>query len=78
LWKRSDVTQITEGLANGDAFDAGNGDDVAGASAFDWETLKSFCAKKFGDLYSLGGAILANPGNLLTFFDFSVVDAKQG
>jgi hypothetical protein len=77
LWKRSDVIQITEGLTNGDAFDAGNGDDVAWASAFDWQTLKSFGAKEFGYLYRLGCAILANPGNLLAFFDFSVVDAKK-
>jgi hypothetical protein len=63
--KRRGILDVGDGLADGDAFDAGDGDDVAGLGLLDVGALESAEAEELGDLGLLQRAVALGDGDFL-------------
>ena len=72
------IVEVNQRLTNGDVFDAGYRNDIAGLSGFGRKALQAFGAQKLGDTNRLNRSVVASQTNSFTLTQSAVVDTQQG
>ncbi len=75
--QRLGVLRVGEGLADGDLRDPGDRADVARAGGLAGLALQALRDQQLGDLHVLGGAVAADPGDLLALAQHALLDPEQ-
>ncbi len=76
--QRRGVLGAGDGFADGDAFDAGDGDDVVDLGGFDIDALEAHEAEELGDAGLLEGAVAFGDGDVVAGVQGSLEDAGDG
>ena len=76
--ERSGIFGIGQSLADLDAFDAGNGDDVSGGNGFGFVAIEAAEGEELGDARSLKRAIELGDADLIAAMQCALEDARNG